>query len=291
MYEDSIAFPNLHITFEHVGRHINIGSFEIAFYGIVIAIGMLVAFAFILKEGKKDGIASEDITDFFIWAIIIGILGARIYYVIFSWDDYKDDLIQIINLRGGGLAIYGGIIGGFIAICVIAKKKNIPVFKFLDIAALAVLIGQIFGRWGNFFNREVFGGYTNGLFAMQLPVSSVRDQSDINEVMLSNMVTVDDIDTILVHPTFLYESLWNLGAFIILYLFKQKKKADGDIIFGYLGLYGIGRFWIEGMRTDQLKLPAIGVPVSQVVAAVCVVVSIFYFIQSRRILLSKKKGE
>lgn len=287
MSEDSIAFPNLHITFEHVGKGINIGGFEIAYYGMVIALGMLLAFVFMTYMGKKEKISPDDITDYFLWAVVIGIVGARLYYVVFSWNDYKNDLLQILNLRGGGLAIYGGIIAGIATIAVISKRKRIPVFRFLDLTAFGLLIGQICGRWGNFFNREVFGGYSNGLLAMQLPVSAVRDSSDITSEMLSKSVTVDGIKTVLVHPTFLYESLWNLGIFVILLFLRKNKKFDGELIAVYLGLYGIGRFWIEAVRTDRLVIAGTNIAVSQLVAMICILFSIVFIITNIRRLRSK----
>lgn len=263
MYEDSIAFPHLHILLRHVGKHLMIGNFSIGYYGIVIAIGMAVAFVFIMKEAKRVGYRQDDFMDMFIFGIIFGVIGARIYYVIFSWDMYKDDLLQIFNIRGGGLAIYGGIIGGLITVIVMCHIKKLNFWKCADVICFGVLIGQIFGRWGNFFNREAFGKYTDSLFAMQIPVNAVNRPQDITTEMMNNLVTVNGIDCIQVHPTFLYESVMNLCIFLFLLWYRKRKKFEGEIFLWYMALYGLGRSFIERLRTDQLRIAGTAIPVSQ----------------------------
>ncbi|MCI7468886.1 MAG: prolipoprotein diacylglyceryl transferase [Lachnospiraceae bacterium] len=263
MYEDSIAFPHLHILLRHVGKHLMIGNFSIAYYGIVIAIGMAVAFVFIMKEAKRVGYRQDDFMDMFIFGIIFGVIGARIYYVIFSWDMYKDDLLQIFNIRGGGLAIYGGIIGGLITVILMCHIKKLNFWKCADVICFGVLIGQIFGRWGNFFNREAFGKYTDSLFAMQIPVNAVNRPQDITTEMMNNLVTVNGIDCIQVHPTFLYESVMNLCIFLFLLWYRKRKKFEGEIFLWYMALYGLGRSFIERLRTDQLRIAGTAIPVSQ----------------------------
>ena len=263
MYEDSIAFPHLHILLKHVGKHLMIGNFSIAYYGIVIAIGMAAAFVFIMKESKRVGYRQDDFMDMFIFGIIFGVIGARIYYVIFSWDMYKDDLLQIFNIRGGGLAIYGGIIGGLITVIVMCHIKKLNFWKCADVICFGVLIGQIFGRWGNFFNREAFGKYTDSLFAMQIPVNAVNRPQDITTEMMNNLVTVNGIDCIQVHPTFLYESVMNLCIFLFLLWYRKRKKFEGEIFLWYMALYGFGRSSIERLRTDQLRIAGTAIPVSQ----------------------------
>lgn len=263
MYEDSIAFPHLHILLRHVGKHLMIGNFSIAYYGIVIAIGMAVAFVFIMKEAKRVGYRQDDFMDMFIFGIIFGVIGARIYYVIFSWDMYKDDLLQIFNIRGGGLAIYGGIIGGLITVIVMCHIKKLNFWKCADVICFGVLIGQIFGRWGNFFNREAFGKYTDSPFAMQIPVNAVNRPQDITTEMMNNLVTVNGIDCIQVHPTFLYESVMNLCIFLFLLWYRKRKKFEGEIFLWYMALYGLGRSFIERLRTDQLRIAGTAIPVSQ----------------------------
>ena len=293
MYEDSIAFPHLHILLKHVGKRLMIGNFSIAFYGIVIALGMVLAFIFIMKEAKRVGYKQDDFMDLFIFGIIFGVIGARIYYVIFSWDDYKNNLLQIFNIRGGGLAIYGGIIGGTITVIVLCHIKKLNFWKCADVIVFGVLIGQICGRWGNFFNREAFGGYTDGLFAMRIPIDAVNRAQDITAEMKANIVTVNGIDCIQVHPTFLYESLFNLCVFLFLLWYRKRKKFDGEIFFLYIGLYGIGRSIIEGLRTDQLLLPGTSIAVSQLLGLCLLVGSAAYlwFVHYRRMIKEWSKKE
>ncbi|MBE5906395.1 MAG: prolipoprotein diacylglyceryl transferase [Lachnospiraceae bacterium] len=285
--EDAIRFPNLHITLRHVGKSIQVGNFTIAFYGIVIAIAIMVGIMLATREAKRTGQREEDYMDLALYAIIFSVLGARIYYVIFSWNLYKDDLASIFNLRQGGLAIYGAIIGAVITVYVVAKKKQKPVGLMLDTGCFGLVAGQIIGRWGNFFNREVFGGYTNNLLAMQLPVSAVRSSGDITQTMWEHAKTIEGVTFVQVHPTFLYEGLWNLGVLILLFLYRDKKKFDGEIFMLYMGGYALGRLWIEGIRTDQLMIGS--VPVSQLLSGILViaVVAVDIFIRKKRVGLAK----
>ena len=176
---------------------------------------------------------------------------------------YKDDLLQIFNIRGGGLAIYGGIIGGLITVIVMCHIKKLNFWKCADVICFGVLIGQIFGRWGNFFNREAFGKYTDSPFAMQIPVNAVNRPQDITTEMMNNLVTVNGIDCIQVHPTFLYESVMNLCIFLFLLWYRKRKKFEGEIFLWYMALYGFGRSSIERLRTDQLRIAGTAIPVSQ----------------------------
>ena len=280
--DKTILFPNLHITLLNVGKNINIGGFTIAYYGIIIAIGMILAMFLILHEAKRVGIKQDDMMDVFLFAIIFGVVGARLYYVIFSWDLYKDNLISILYLREGGLAIYGGVIGGVLAILGVCLKKKLNFWKVIDLAAMGVLVGQICGRWGNFFNREVFGGYSDGLFAMGLPLSGIRSLDDVTIEMMQNTYKVGEFEFITVHPTFLYESVWNLGVLLFILWYRKRQKFYGELFAFYLMLYGIGRFWIEGIRTDQLKLWNTDIPVSQVVAVLMIIGALCYMIYMRR---------
>ena len=283
MEHTQIYFPHLHIYFEHVGQNITIGNFSIAYYGIVIAIGMLLGGSFVLHMAKKAGHNEDDFLDVIIYTVIFAVISARIYYVVFAWDYYKDDLLSVFNLRQGGLAIYGGILGGILTAWIVTKKKKIPFLVFADFGILGVPIGQILGRWGNFFNREAFGQYTDSLFAMLIPTDAVRSTNDITTEMWSNLVTIDGVEYISVHPTFLYESMWNIGVLVVLYILSKRKRYDGQIFFSYLLLYGIGRFWIESLRTDQLLLPNTEIPVSMVVAATLVIISlVFHGMQIRK---------
>ena len=249
-----INFPNLGIYLDHVGKNISIFGFSIAYYGIVIVTGMMIAIWIAQREAKRTGQNPEQYLDLAMIGIAAGILGARIYYVIFAWDYYKDDLLSIFNIRQGGLAIYGGIIGACIAVVIYSRKKKQNFSLLMDTASMSIVFGQIMGRWGNFFNREAFGDYTNNLFAMQLPVSAVR-ANEITQKMWDHVVTVNGVEYIQVHPTFLYESLWNVGVLLFLFWFRKRKKFNGEVFLMYLIGYGLGRIWIEGLRTDQLLLP------------------------------------
>ena len=265
-----INFPNLGIYLDHVGKNISIFGFSIAYYGIVIVTGMMIAIWIAQREAKRTGQNPEQYLDLAMIGIAAGILGARIYYVIFAWDYYKDDLLSIFNIRQGGLAIYGGIICACIAVVIYSRKKKQNFGLLMDTASMSIVFGQIMGRWGNFFNREAFGDYTNNLFAMQLPVSAVR-ANEITQKMWDHVVTVNGVEYIQVHPTFLYESLWNVGVLLFLFWFRKRKKFNGEVFLMYLIGYVLGRIWIEGLRTDQLLLPVVGLPVSQLLSG-CLVV-------------------
>lgn len=264
-----IAFPNLGIYLENVPKTFSVFGFQVALYGVVIAIGVLAGISAAAQVAKRTGQDPEMYWDFAIYAVIFSIIGARIYYVIFSWDDYKNDLLSIFNIREGGLAIYGGVIAAFTTVFVYSKIKKLNGFTVADTGVVGLILGQAIGRWGNFFNREVFGEYTENILAMRLPVDMVR-RSDISETIAAHM-QAEGVNYIQVHPTFLYECLWNLGIFVLLILWWKHKKFEGEVALLYLGGYGLGRFWIEGIRTDQLFIPGTTLPVSQVLAGVLVV--------------------
>lgn len=279
-----INFPNLGIYLDHVGKNISIFGFSIAYYGIVIVTGMMIAIWIAQREAKRTGQNPEQYLDLAMIGIAAGILGARIYYVIFAWDYYKDDLLSIFNIRQGGLAIYGGIIGACIAVVIYSRKKKQNFGLLMDTASMSIVFGQIMGRWGNFFNREAFGDYTNNLFAMQLPVSAVR-ANEITQKMWDHVVTVNGVEYIQVHPTFLYESLWNVGVLLFLFWFRKRKKFNGEVFLMYLIGYSLGRIWVEGLRTDQLLLPVVGLPVSQLLSG-CLVVGCTILVVWKRKKLS-----
>ena len=285
----TIDFPNIGIHLKSVGDHITIFGFDIAFYGMIIGLGILTGLLIAAAEAKRSGQNPEDYFDLAIYAVIFSIIGARLYYVAFSWDMYKDDLLSILNIRQGGLAIYGGVIAAVITVFVFARVKKMSATLILDTAGLGLVAGQMIGRWGNFFNREAFGEYTNSFLAMRLPVDAVRG-SDITELMRKNMETVKGVSYIQVHPTFLYESLWCLMVLIIMLIYRKHKRFNGAVFLVYLLGYGLGRFWIEGLRTDQLLIPKIGLPVSQILAGVLVVVSLALIIY-KRIELKKVEKE
>ncbi|BDF34928.1 prolipoprotein diacylglyceryl transferase [Lachnospiraceae bacterium] len=276
----TIDFPNIGIHLKSVGDHITVFGFDITYYGMLIGLGILAGIFIAAAEAKRSGQNSEDYFDLAIYAVIFSIIGARIYYVIFSWDMYKDDLLSIFNTRQGGLAIYGGVIAAVITVIIYARIKKMSAPLIFDTAGLGLVAGQMIGRWGNFFNREAFGEYTNNLLAMKLPVDAVRG-SDITELMRKHMEQVDGVSYIQVHPTFLYESLWCLMVLVIMLIYRKYKKFDGEVFLIYLLGYGVGRAWIEGLRTDQLLLPGVGWPVSQVLAGIIAVVSLGLIIYKR----------
>ena len=261
----AIEFPNLHIKINSLPKSFRVFGFEVSFYGVIIAVGMLLGILLVLREAKKTGQDYNTYIDLAIFVIIIGVVCARLYYVIFRWDYYGKNLGEIVNVRGGGLAIYGGVIGAVITTIIFCKVKKLNFGQVVDTAVLGLLVGQIIGRWGNFVNREAFGVHTgNGNpVAMRLFVNGAYIQ---------------------VHPTFLYESVWNLALLIVILIFRKKKAFQGEVFVWYLGGYGLGRFFIEGLRSDQLLLPW-GWPVSQVLSALLVVGAIV-----TEIVIRKKKS-
>lgn len=260
-----IAFPNLGIYLHNMPRGFSIFGFEITLYGVLIGIGMLAGILLAAHQAKVAGQNPDIIWDFAIYAIVFSIVGARLYYVAFEWDMYKDDLLSIFNTRQGGLAIYGGVIAAFLTLFIYARLKKQNPFWIMDACVPGLILGQAIGRWGNFTNREVFGEYTDNLFAMRLPIEAVRAR-DISENVASHIV--EGTNYIQVHPTFLYESLWNVGTLVFLLLYRRHKKFEGELALYYLAGYGLGRAWIEGIRTDTLFIPGTTVPVSQVLAVV-----------------------
>ena len=215
--------------------------------------------------------------DFALYAIILSVIGARAYYVAFSWDNYKDDLLQIFNLRGGGLAIYGGVIVAFLTALVFCKIKRYKFTLFADTAIVGLITGQIIGRYGNFMNREAFGEYTDSLFAMRIKVSQTAP-SNITQTMWEHVETVKGEEFISVHPTFLYESFFNLLLLILMLVRTKKKKFDGEIFLMYIVGYGIIRFFVEGLRTDQLQIGDTGIAISQVLSIVMAVCGLILWI-------------
>lgn len=288
MNAGEIAFPNLGIYLHNVPKSFSVFGFTIAFYGLIIGIGVMAGLLAVTRIAKKTGQNPDDYWDLAIWGILFGVVGARLYYVAFSWDDYKDNLLNIFKLRSGGLAIYGGVIAAYITLYVWCRIKKKSMALVGDTAMPGLILGQAIGRWGNFMNREVFGDYYNGLFSMQIPVSDVRDPGDITEKIASHIPA--GANYINVHPTFLYESVWNLFVFVLLLVYRKHKKFDGELCLLYLGGYGVGRFIIEGIRTDTLFVPGTTVPVSQVLALVMVVAAIAIDIFVR-IRLKKRTAE
>ena len=267
-----IRFVHLGITINHLKSSISVFGFRIAFYGIIIGIGMLAGLWIAQSDAKRRGQDPELYLDFALYAIICSIIGARLYYVIFEWDYYKNNVLQIFNLRAGGLAIYGGVIAGTITMIVYTRMKKISFFSMADTGVLGLVTGQIIGRWGNFFNCEAFGGYTDSLLAMRIRRALVNDNM-LNADVLNHRIVENGVEYIQVHPTFFYESCWNLCLLLFMLWFRRYKKYDGQMLWIYLLGYGIGRFWIESLRTDQLILFGTGLPVSQALSLVLILVA------------------
>lgn len=275
-----IWFPNLGIEIDHLSRTaFTVFGQDIYWYGIFIGLGVILGVLLALHEAKRTGQNPDTYLDFIIYAMIIAIIGARLYYVIFSWDFYSQHPEKIFAIREGGLAIYGGIIGGVLTAIVYSRVKKKNFWVMADTMAPSLILGQMLGRWGNFFNKEAFGGFTDNLFAMRYQLSQVR-ASDVTPDILQNLVTVNGVDYIQVHPTFLYESMWSLCVFIILLILQRKKKFNGQVCATYFFGYALGRVWIEGLRTDQLCIG--NVPVSQALSAVLIIASVVLYIYCKK---------
>lgn len=268
MSKMDIAFPHLGIYLENVPKNFTVFGFTIAFYGVIIGLGVMAGILMAVHMAKVTGQNPDIYWDFAFYAVIFSVIGARLYFVACEWDNYKDNLLSIFNTRNGGMAMYGAVIGAFITVFVYCKIKKLSPFQIGDTGVYGLVLGQIIGRWGNFMNREVFGEYTDSLFAMRLPIEMVRNR-DISEGIAEHIT--DGMNYIQVHPTFLYESVWNVMLLICMLLYGKHKKFQGEICLLYLGGYGVGRFIIEGIRTDQLWIPGTQIAISQVVALLCVV--------------------
>lgn len=272
-----IIFPNIGIEFSNINEVAFrlFGRIDIYWYGIIICTGIVAGLMMAVQVAKRDNQDSDVYYEMLFYTLISAIVGARLYYVIFSWENYKDNLLQIFNLRTGGLAIYGGVIGAVIAAIVFARVKKLNQWVLLDTGATGLILGQAIGRWGNFINKEAFGGYTNTLFAMQIKASEAS-LVPIDPIMVNGEAYIQ------VHPTFLYESMWNLAVLIALLLYFKHKRFNGEIFYLYLLGYGLGRVWIEGLRTDQLIIGNTGIPVSQLLAGILIVASLSMIVISRK---------
>ncbi len=271
-----ISFPGIGIDpFEVNKAAFSVFGIDVAWYGLFITCGMILAVMYALWIGKKkDGLKSDDIMDLAIYVVLFGVIGARLFFVIFEWNDYLvtsgaffenvwETFLNVINIRQGGLAIFGGIIGGLLTAFFVAKRKKVPFLKFFDLLAPCVLIGQIIGRWGNFVNMEVYGAETDSLFRMGL---HYIDQS--GEVLRETFV----------QPLFLYESVWNLLGLVLIHCVFMKKKFDGQLFCTYLIWYGFGRMILEGMRDPQYNLMLGSIHISRLVGFVAMVLGIVLII-------------
>ncbi len=278
-----ISFPGIGIEPVAVDKTaFSVFGIDVAWYGLLITCGMVLAVLYALWIGKKkEGIKNDDVLDLAIYVVLFGVLGARLFYVIFEWDQYfvisggffanvLETAKNIVNIRSGGLAIFGGIIGGLVTAFFVAKRKKIPFLKFFDLLAPCVLIGQIIGRWGNFINMEVYGAETESFLRMGLHY--VNSAGEI-------------IRETFVHPLFLYESAWNLLGLVLIHCLFMKKKFDGQLFCTYMVWYGFGRMILEGMRDPEYNLMLGGLRVSQLVgltALVLGVVLMIVFVKSAR---------
>lgn len=254
MRDAAISFPMLGDWSVNFPASFEIFGFRIYFYGVVMAVAFIAAVLYAAHKSPKMGIKGDDVYSLVLWVLPMAIIGCRLYYVATEWDRYKDDLIEILYIWEGGIAMYGGIIAGVITVYVWSRAKKIPVGATLDVAGSALILGQVIGRWANFVNREAFGYQTDIFCRMGL--------------------TRPGEETVYVHPTFLYESLWNLIGFLIINFFwlkKGRRKYDGQVFIFYAMWYGAGRSWIEGLRTDSLYIPGTELRISQVVAAVSMI--------------------
>lgn len=280
-----VEFPGLGLKFAVNRVAFEVFGISIYWYGIIIAAAFLAAVLLGLRDCKKFGIDPDTILDCVLIAAPTAIVCARLYYVAFSWDMFKDDLLSIFNTRLGGLAIYGGIIGAFLAAYIYARVKKINILNLFDFTAPFIVLGQAIGRWGNFVNQEAFGTQTT------LPWRMTSDT--VREYLASVSVPAADmVSKVGVHPTFLYESLVDIAIFFLLMWFRHKKKANGEVFFMYMMLYGIGRACIEGLRTDSLMLGIGSIRVSQLLAVLFVIAFAVMFAIVRKNYIDKtEEGE
>ena len=263
--DSAISFPMLGNFSINPPSYFTVFGRNIYFYGVLIALGFLLAILYCGRRSREFGIRADDFYDLMLWLIPLSIVGARLYFVLFRLEDYLADPISVLYIHEGGLAIYGGVIAGALCVVFVCRHKKIPIPAMLDLTVHGLLIGQIIGRWGNFMNREAFGAETTVFCRMGL--------------------TAPDGTTVYVHPTFLYESLWNLCGFLFLLWFVKsgRRKYDGQCALLYFFWYGLGRAWIEGLRTDSLYIPGTGIRVSQLLSLVLVLVTgTILLVQSRR---------
>ena len=252
-----IAFPGLSIGPFAISESFQLFGFTIHWYGVIIMLGIIAAYLFCSKIAPEYGLTKDNTLDIIIYGLPTAIICARAYYVLFEWNSYKENPLDVFKIWEGGLAIYGGVIGACISTFIYCKVKKIPIMKAFDLGAYGLLLGQMIGRWGNFVNAEAFG----------------------METMLPWRMHLLDLG-VMVHPTFLYESLWNLCVFLFLLWRKKKTTFDGEIFFSYITCYGIGRFWIESLRTDSLYLG--NVRISQLVALTCVIFGVCVIVYCKK---------
>ncbi|OON99747.1 MAG: prolipoprotein diacylglyceryl transferase [Epulopiscium sp. Nele67-Bin004] len=276
----NIYFPYMGLSFNIDKIAFSIFGLDVHWYGIILTLGIMCGGLVSSYVAQHERLPKDIIMDFLVIDLLFAILGARIYYVIFKWDYYGQNLLEIFNLRQGGIAIYGGIIASVAVAAVFTKKKRVNLWQFGDVMTYGLLVGQIIGRFGNFVNKEAFGDYTDNFFAMRILQSEAA--TSITQNILDNVIVEEGLSYIQVHPTFLYESMWNLGLLAVLAIFYRFRKGKGEIFFLYVAGYGVGRFWIEGLRTDQLVFGGAEIAISQVVAIISIIIGGVGFYMCRK---------
>jgi phosphatidylglycerol:prolipoprotein diacylglycerol transferase len=284
-----IWFPHLGIEFAEVSRvAIPIPGMPLYWYGVCIVLGAITALLLAQWNAKRTGQDKEMYVDLLILGLIVSIICTRLYFVIFSWDLYKDNPLSIFSVREGGLGIYGGILGALLSGLIFSRYKKIPFTVLADTCAPSLLIGQIIGRFGNFFNREAYGGYTDNPFAMRI---LSHQASDPTPELMARAVWERGAQYIQVHPTFLYEAAWNFCLMIALILYRPHKKFPGEVMLLYMLGYGFARFFIEGLRTDKLMFFDTGLPASQVTSVVFVMFAVAMIVYNRKVFAKKAAAE
>lgn len=291
----SIRFPNIGLDLSYVPKSIHLFGAEITLNGMLIALGMLLGIAYVVLEAKRKNKNPNHYLGMIITGLITAFVGARLFYVAFSWNLYKMNIMEIFRTRSGGMAFYGGLFGGLLGAALFCKIRKLPFAEMADTASIGIVIGQIIGRWGSFFNRESFGEYTTGKLAMQLPLSSVR-AGEVTSLMRENLVTIDGVSFIQVSPVFLYESAACLLLLLVLLAWKRRKRFHGEIMMQYLVWYGLIRFGTEWLRTDKILLPGTQIGVSQIISAVLFLgVGLVAFVKrsmaKKRAILQKRRRE
>lgn len=266
----SIRFPNLNISLDYVPKGFQVFGVEFTVFGILVALGMLMGIFFIVLEAKRTNQNQNQYLGMVIFAIVGGVIGARLYYVGFQWNLYKNNAEEILNLRNGGMAFYGALLGGTLFAALFCQLRKISFWKMADTAVTGLLMGQIAGSLGCFFSREGFGEYTDNALAMQLPLSAVRS-GDVTTGLRENLAEINGVSYIQAHPLFLYNCLWCILILIFILAIRRKKRFQGELFMHYLAGYGLGHIVIEWLRTDKLYIPATKIPVSVLVSVLLAV--------------------
>lgn len=286
--EQSIHFPNLGVHLDRVGQSFRLGGVSVSFYGLLLAVGMLIGIYSIVMRAKRSGQDQNQYLSLVLIAGLAAVFGARLFYVVFKPEVLGGDFREFFHLRSGGFAFYGALLGGVLAVYVFGRIRKLSFWKMADTVCMGILIMQIIGRWGNFFNRESFGDYTDNLVAMQIPVSYAR-AGEITSQLKEHITAIEGVEFIQVHPVFLYESLWCVLLLLFLKCYRRHRKFSGELFLVYLGGYSLGRVWLEGLRTDQLLIPGTRIPVCQVIAG-ALVIFCFLDVVIQRVMTGKRRA-